>query len=108
MGFKRRFIIGLLWRVALLLLTAFAFAYSLTVEGLGAARVLAGFLFIGATAGLWRYIQRTNVELARFVEAVRFGDLSQNFTRLNEGSGFSEFGDALDQESSGCARSGTA
>jgi nitrogen fixation/metabolism regulation signal transduction histidine kinase len=97
MGFKRRFIIGLLWRVALLLLTAFAFVYSLTVEGLGAARVLAGFIFIGATAGLWRYIQRTNVELARFVEAVRFGDLSQNFTHLNEGSGFSEFGDALDQ-----------
>ncbi|MDP8912035.1 MAG: ATP-binding protein [Pseudomonadota bacterium] len=97
MGFKRRFIIGLLWRVALLLLTAFAFVYSLTIEGLGAARVLAGFLLIGATAGLWRYIQRTNVELARFVEAVRFGDLSQNFTLLNEGSGFSEFGDALDQ-----------
>jgi len=97
MGFRRRFIIGLLWRVALLLLTAFAFVYLLTIEGLGAARVLAGFLFIGATAGLWRYIQRTNVELARFVEAVRFGDLSQNFTHLNEGSGFSEFGDALDQ-----------
>lgn len=97
MGFRRRFIIGLLLRVALLLLTAFAFVYSLTVEGLGAARVLAGFLFIGATAGLWRYIQRTNVELARYVEAVRFGDLSQNFTHLNEGSGFSEFGHALDQ-----------
>ena len=97
MGFKRRFITGLLWRVALLLLTAYGFAYSLGLEGLGAARVLAGFIFLGATAGLWRYIQRTNVELARFVEAVRFGDLSQNFTLLNEGSGFSEFGDALDQ-----------
>ena len=59
--------------------------------------MLAAVIFLGATAGLWRYIQRTNLELARFVEAVRFGDLSQNFTLLNEGSGFSEFGDALDQ-----------
>jgi nitrogen fixation/metabolism regulation signal transduction histidine kinase len=97
MGFRRRFIAGLAWRVALLLLTAFAFAHSLTVEGLGAARLLAAFIFIAATAGLWRYIQRTNLELARFVEAVRFGDLSQNFALLNEGSGFSEFGLALDQ-----------
>ena len=97
MGFKRRFIFGLMWRVALLLLTAFAFIYSLGVEGLGAARLLAGAIFIGAVAGLWRYIQRTNVELARFVEAVRFGDLSQNFAHRHEGTGFSEFGAALDQ-----------
>jgi nitrogen fixation/metabolism regulation signal transduction histidine kinase len=97
MGFKRRFIIGLLWRVALLLITAFGFVYSLSVEGLGAARLLAGIICVAAVAGLWRYIQRTNVELARFVDAVRFGDLSQNFTHRHEGSGFGEFGEALEQ-----------
>ena len=97
MGFKRRFILGLLWRVALLLVTAFGFVWSLSVEGLGAARLLSGLICIGATAGLWRYIQRTNVELARFVDAVRFGDLSQNFTHRHEGSGFGEFGEALEQ-----------
>ena len=97
MGFKRRFIGGLLWRVALLLVTAFAFVWSLGAEGLGAARVLAALICIGAVAGLWRYIQRTNVELARFVDAVRFGDLSQNFTSRHEGSGFGEFGQALEE-----------
>lgn len=97
MGFRRRFFIGLLWRVGLLLLTAYGFVLSLSIEGLGAARVLAGFIFLAATAGLWRYIQRTNLELARFVEAVRFGDLSQNFTLMHEGSGFSEFGEALEE-----------
>ena len=96
MGFKRRFILGLVWRVALLLATAFAFVWSLGVEGLGAARVLAALICIGAVAGLWRYIQRTNVELARFVDAVRFGDLSQNFTHRHAGSGFGEFGEALE------------
>ena len=97
MGFKRRFILGLLWRVTLLLATAFAFVWSLSVEGLGAARVLAALICFGAVAGLWRYIQRTNVELARFVDAVRFGDLSQNFTSRHEGSGFGEFGEALEE-----------
>lgn len=97
MGFKRRFILGLIWRVTLLLLAAFLFVYSLSLDGLGAARLLAALLCVGAIAGLWRFIQRTNVELARFVDAVRFGDLSQNFTHRHEGSGFSEFGEALEQ-----------
>jgi nitrogen fixation/metabolism regulation signal transduction histidine kinase len=97
MGFKRNFVAGLLWRVGLLLFTSFLFMYAVSTPGLGAARLLAAFLCLGAVLGLWRYIQRTNVELARFVDAVRFGDLSQNFTNRHEGSGFSEFGDALDQ-----------
>ena len=97
MGFKRNFVVGLLWRVVLLCLTSFLFMHAAGTSGLGAARLLAAFLCLGAVLGLWRYIQRTNVELARFVDAVRFGDLSQNFTNRHEGSGFSEFGDALDQ-----------
>ena len=95
-GFRRRFLLGLLWRVLLLVGTAFAFVYSLGVPGLAAARVLAALVCLGAVLGLWRYIQRTNVELARFVDAVRFGDFSQSFAHLHEGSGFSEIGEALD------------
>ena len=97
MGFRRSFILGLLWRVLLLLVTAFAFVYSLSIEGLAAARLLAALICTAAIVGLWRYIQRTNVELARFVDAVRFGDLSQNFTQSSAGSGFGEIGEALDQ-----------
>ena len=97
MTFSRSFLAGLVSRVLLLILTSFGFVYSLGVEGLGAARVLAGLICIGAMVGLWRYVQRTNLELARFVDAVRFGDLSQSFTHRREGSGFGEFGDALEQ-----------
>lgn len=96
MGFKRSFILGLAWRLALLLLTAFLFVYSLGVEGLGAARIIAAFICLAAVIGMWRYIQRTNLELARFVDAVRFGDLSQNFSSTQKGSGFKEVGEALD------------
>lgn len=97
MGFKRRFIVGLSWRVALLLLAAFVFVYSFTIAGLAAARLVAGLLLVATVADLWRYIQRTNVELARFVSAVRFGDFSQNFSQGKQGSGFGEFAEALDE-----------
>ena len=96
MGFRRSFVAGLLWRVALLLLALVAFVQALQTEGLGAARILAGLLCVAAIASLWRYVQRTNRELARFVEAVRFGDLSQSFVHRKEGAGFDEFGEALE------------
>jgi len=94
--FRRRFAIGLLWRVGLFFVTAFAFIYSLGLPGLGAARLLAALICLGAVISLWRYVQQTNVELARFVDAVRFGDYSQSFAQRHEGSGFGEFGDALE------------
>jgi nitrogen fixation/metabolism regulation signal transduction histidine kinase len=97
MGFSRRFVAGLAWRAAAMLATAFAFVLSLSTPGLGAARLLAGMLFLWAIAEVWRYIQRTNVQLARYLEAVRLGDLSQSFSQRGGGSGFSEVGEALEQ-----------
>jgi two-component system nitrogen regulation sensor histidine kinase NtrY len=97
MAFRGRFILGLAWRVAMMLVVAFAFFETLRRPGLGAARLLAGALFLWALAELWRYIQRTNRELARFLEAVRLGDLSQSFAHWQQGSGFTEIGEALDE-----------
>ncbi|MGE5722925.1 MAG: sensor histidine kinase, partial [Sphingomonadales bacterium] len=97
MAFKQRFVAGLAWRIALLLLAVFAFVSALRIEGLAAARLLAGLACLATIAGLWRYVQRTNVELARFVEAIRFGDFSQSFSERGEGSGFAEMGEALEQ-----------
>jgi len=95
--FRRNYLFGLAWRTALFLLTAFTFLYSLSVPGLGAARVLAALICVATVIALWQYVQRTNLELARFVDAVRFGDLSQSFTHRREGSGFDEFGQALEE-----------
>jgi nitrogen fixation/metabolism regulation signal transduction histidine kinase len=95
--FKARFVAGLAWRAALLLGTAFLFVASLSHQGLGAARLLAAGACIWAVIELWRYIQRTNREIARFLEAVRLGDLSQSFSHGAAGSGFTEISQALDQ-----------
>ncbi|NNM75515.1 HAMP domain-containing histidine kinase [Sphingomonas sp. ID1715] len=81
----------------LLLLAALAaFAGALSNPDLGAARIIAAALVLGAATMLWNYIQRTNHEVARFIEAIRFGDMSASFARPNAGSGFEALGEALD------------
>jgi len=97
MPFRSRFAFGLALRVAVLLLAGFALVESFHWPNLGVARVLAGLLTLGAGLWLWRFIQRTNVELARFIESVRFGDLGQGFAQRWAGSGFGELGEALDR-----------
>ena len=94
--FGSRFLVGLVWRLALLLLVVFGFVQSIAAPDLGAVRLVAGFLVVGAAYMLWRYVQRTNFELARFIDAVRFADFSQGFTHRADGSGFAELGDVLD------------
>lgn len=96
MGFKGRFALGLAWRMAVLLAMLAAFAASLANPNLGAARIIAAAFVVVAALGLWNFIQRTNLEVARFIEAIRFGDMSASFSRPAAGSGFDALGDALD------------
>jgi nitrogen fixation/metabolism regulation signal transduction histidine kinase len=96
MGFRGRFLTGLIWRAAAFLGTVFLLVVSFLTPGLGAARILAALFCLWALFELWRHVRRTNVEVARFVEAVRLGDLSQSFSHGAEGSGFGEIGRALD------------
>lgn len=91
----RRFEFGLAWR-ALLLLAAFAlFVAAVATPGLAAGRIVAGLVALAALMTLWAHIRRTNFEVARFVEALRFDDFSQRFTS-GSGGGFDVLGDALD------------
>src|SRR4051812_38334892 len=96
MGYRSRFVAGLAWRAALFLGAAFLFVTSIATTGLGAARILSGILCLWTLFELWRHVRQTNMEVARFVEAVRLGDLSQSFSRGAQGSGFGEIGKALD------------
>jgi two-component system, NtrC family, nitrogen regulation sensor histidine kinase NtrY len=96
MGFRGQFALGLAWRVMLLLVLLAAFAAAMNDPNLGAARIIAAALVAGAAVMLWNYIQRTNLEVARFVEAIRFGDFSASFARPQADSGFDALGEALD------------
>lgn len=95
MGFDRQFDLGLLWRLALVLLLG-GLAFTAFVAGPGAAtQVLAILLLAGAVASLWNHLRRTNMAVARFIEAIRFDDFSQRFT-LGRGPGFEALGKAFD------------
>lgn len=96
MDFRRRFFFGLALRLTVLLAAVFLFVGALQRDDLAAARIVAALGVLGALAWLWRHIQLTNVELARFIDAVRFGDFAQGFGHGGQGSGFSELGAALD------------
>jgi signal transduction histidine kinase len=84
----------LAWVVALCT-AMFALLWTLARPDFGVARLLAALLVLLALAGLHRHIQRTNLTVARFVEALRHGDFA---TRFNHGGGasFAELGRALD------------
>jgi signal transduction histidine kinase len=93
-GFERNFAVGFGWRLLLLLAAVAGFALTLWKPDLAAARIVAGVLVIGAVWSLWHYIGRTNREVARFVQGLRYGDFSQGFGRT-AGGGFDELGQAL-------------
>lgn len=97
MAFKARFAVGLAGWLFLIVAATFAFLWSVRTPGLGAVRVVTALGWLVAVAGLWSHVWRTNVQLARFIESIRFGDLAQGFGRGSHGSGFEELSTALNQ-----------
>jgi nitrogen fixation/metabolism regulation signal transduction histidine kinase len=97
MSIGHTFAIGLIARMAVLVAAVFGFVAALGREDLGATRIVAALLVIGAAWWLWHYIRATNMALARFIDAVRYGDFAQGFAYRSYGSGFAELGAALDE-----------
>lgn len=95
MGFDRRFTLALLgWTAALgVALTGLILAFSRS--GLSAVRVVAVAIVLAVIVGLIRHVERTNVTVARFVEALRFGDFTTRFGARG-GAGFDRLASALD------------
>jgi len=95
MGFRRKFEFGLAWRTALFVGCVWLFILALDAPGLRAGRIIAALVAFGALASLWDFIRRTNFQVSRFVESVRFEDYSQRFSDPS-GGGFDVLGDTLD------------
>lgn len=95
MGFSRSFTIGLIARTVALAAAVMVAVAAFHMPGLQVARLLAIALIGAALWALWRHVDRTNREVARFVEAVRHRDFSQTFVR-ETGGGFDALGTALD------------
>lgn len=94
-GFRRRFEFGLAWRTAILIAAIALLAEALSTPDLRAARLVAAGIAFAALASLWEFIRRTNFQVARFIESVRFEDYAQRFSDPS-GGGFDVLGDTLD------------
>ena len=94
-GFRRRFEFGLAWRTLVLIGAIWLLAEAIRTPDLRAARLVAGLIALAAVASLWEFIRRTNFQVARFIESVRFEDYAQRFSDPS-GGGFDVLGDALD------------
>lgn len=97
MAFDRRFSLGLAARLAMAMGSLAALAWSLLTPDLGAVRILCALAVIFSGLALWHHVRRANFEIARFVEAIEFGDLQARFVRPDSDSGFDILGAALDR-----------
>ena len=94
-GFRRRFEFGLAWRTALLIAAIALLAEAMSTPDLRAARLVTMLIALAALASLWEFIRRTNFQVARFIESVRFEDYAQRFSDPS-GGGFDVLGQTLD------------
>ena len=80
MGFRHRFEFGLAWRTLLLVGAIWLLTMAISTPDLRAARLVAALVAFGALASMWQFIRKTNFQVSRFIESVRFEDYSQRFS----------------------------
>lgn len=88
----RPFVIALALRLAVVGAVMALVAWLLIAPGYHSATLIAAIVLALLVAELWRFVSRTNREVARFLDAVRFADYSQRFDFEGAGSGFAKLG----------------
>lgn len=94
---RRRFGVRLATRAGALIALS-GLSALLLVWGRAPTAALVTLLAAVATAvALWRLVERGNTELARFLDALERGDLSQGFAGVGRGAGFGRLADAYER-----------
>jgi len=88
---RHRFVLGLAWRLGLLVLAAFGFAAALARPDLGAARSSPSSSSSAPRPALAARGSAQAWSCPRFIDAVKFGDFSQGFSHRGQGAAFSSF-----------------
>ncbi|NQZ10031.1 MAG: histidine kinase [Algicola sp.] len=83
----KSFALSIIMRVALLLLTLCGLSLALISSGYYGVITLLALVVSGQVFELYRYVNKTNLQLIRFFESVRFGDFGQQFKSSDQGKG---------------------
>lgn len=94
MGYKR-FSLLLTFRLVLALASLMALAYLLSQPGFYAGTLLLILIIVFQGWEISQFVARTNQELSRFLDAVRYADFSQKFDLDTLGAKFPVLGDTL-------------
>jgi len=94
MVFRRLRVLASL-HIGLIILLSGLFFYLLLRTRIYAAQAVVGLLIVSEVAALFRAVDRANRDLARFFEAVKFGDFTQAFERRSPGRSFRRLRSAL-------------
>lgn len=95
MAFKR-FALSVIIRTTLLFLTLVLLSWLAQQEGYLVNTMFVAIVVVWQTYSLIRFVDKTNTELARFLNSIRHSDFIQSFSIEHLGSGFQELNDAFD------------
>jgi serine phosphatase RsbU (regulator of sigma subunit) len=90
-----KFRAGILLRVSGLFLTLFLSLYSYFVAGYAISGIFLFVLTIALVFELIHFLEKTNRDLARFLNSIQFSDFSQSFIEKKYGSSFRELNEAF-------------
>jgi len=95
MGFKN-FRVNLVIRVVLLIVVIFLFYYSFSTDYFFTP-IIVGLVILFMITSLIRYVDKTNRELASFLESIRFSEFTRKFSMTGMGSSFDSLNNALNE-----------
>jgi nitrogen fixation/metabolism regulation signal transduction histidine kinase len=91
----KRFTVLLIARLLSVGIAMAVVVWMLLQPGLHSATVIATAILVSLIAELWRFVSRTNRDVARFLDAARYADYSQRFDFSRDGAGFTALGEAF-------------